>query len=98
MKAKLIKHILVKADEGKYFLFKEDENEFRTQLFHKLSKQNCDEEFAKAMGVVDVEKLAKECAETAHTMDELYENGLFYGFVSGFNKALELIDKLNQAK
>jgi hypothetical protein len=55
-------------------------------LLPNLSKQNCDEIF----GVVDVEKLAKECAETAHTMDELYENGLFYGFVSGFNKAMEL--------
>jgi hypothetical protein len=51
-----------------------------------LSKQNCDEIFE----VFDVEKLAEECAETAHTMDELYENGLFYGFVSGFNKAMEL--------
>ena len=60
------------------------------QIVSKLSKQNCEEEFAKAMGVVDVEKLAEECAETAHTMDELYENGLFYGFVAGFNKAMEL--------
>ena len=52
----------------------------------QLSLENC----KVIMNVVDVEKLAEECAETAHTMDELYENGLFYGFTSGFNKAMEL--------
>jgi hypothetical protein len=35
-------------------------------------------------------------------MDELYENGLFYGFVSGFNKAMELnkdkVFNIGQAK
>jgi hypothetical protein len=78
MKAKLIKHILVKADEGKYFLFKEDENEFRTQLFHKLSKQNCDEIF----GVVDVEKYISE-----DSFDKIiYSNS----YKQGFNKAMEL--------
>ena len=53
----------------------------------KLSKQNCDEIF----GVVDVEKLAEEYARTAHDiMDEPYQNGLFYGFMAGFNKSMEL--------
>jgi hypothetical protein len=54
---------------------------------YKLSKQNCDELF----GVVDVEKLAEEYAITAHDiMDEPYQNGLFYGFMAGFNKSMEL--------
>jgi hypothetical protein len=54
---------------------------------YKLSKQNCDEIF----GVVDVEKLAEEYARTAHDiMDEPYQNGLFYGFMAGFNKSMEL--------
>jgi hypothetical protein len=53
-----------------------------------LSKQNCDEEFAKAMGVVDVEKLAKDFYETrkfesSHIADPV-------SFKIGFNKAMEL--------
>lgn len=83
MKAKLIKHILVKADEGKYFLFKEDEKGFRIQVCKKLSKQNCDEIF----GVVDVEKLAEECSidwegEVMEHIVSIYKEG--------FNKAMEL--------
>lgn len=87
---------LIKVDKGYYNLEDEKGNVLGTSyqfnstigdvLKYKLSKQNCDEIF----GVVDVEKLAEECAETAHTMDELYENGLFYGFISGFNKHAEL--------
>jgi hypothetical protein len=53
----------------------------------KLSKQNCDEIF----GVVDVEKLAEEYAGTAHDIiDEPYQNGLFYGFMAGSKKTMEL--------
>jgi hypothetical protein len=80
MKAKFIKHILVKADAGKYFLFKEDKTGFRLQVCNKLSKQNCDEIF----GVVDVEKLAEEYgSKFAHS---------YYpeDFIAGFNKAMEL--------
>ncbi len=82
MKAKLIKNHYGYT----YFLADENGDGIATSDNGNLSKQNCDEIF----GVFDVEKLAEECAETAHTMDELYENGLFYGFVSGFNKAMEL--------
>ena len=89
MKAKLIKHILVKADEGKYFLFKEDENEFRTQLFHKLSKQNCDEIF----GVVDVnsevEDIVKTICPDDRGKDVIYGTGMAVG-IQCFNKAMEL--------
>ena len=92
MKAKLIK-----VDKGYYNLEDEKGNVLGTSyqfnstvgdvLKYKLSKQNCDEIF----GVVDVEKLAKEYAGTAHNiMDEPYQNGLFYGFISGFNKHAEL--------
>jgi hypothetical protein len=84
MKTKLIKR------EDNFYSLKVDGIVMATSngmlVDYKLSKQNCDEIF----GVVDVEKLAEECAETAHTMDELYENGLFYGFMSGFNKHAEL--------
>ena len=89
MKATLIKsedsYIL---KDGLFHVLGIDDKKLKDRLEcpYLLSKQNCDEIF----GVVDVEKLAEECAETAHTMDELYENGLFYGFVSGFNKAMEL--------
>jgi hypothetical protein len=87
MKAKLIKHILVKADEGKYFLFKEDENEFRTQLFHKLSKQNCDEIF----GVVDVDKWVKGKVDNRFNETDGYHKVVYVeGLVEGFNKAMEL--------
>ena len=97
MKAKLIKTIdgyhlrsLIKdipRSINVYHKISKNEGEFGFgEHSGKLSKQNCDEIF----GAVDVEKLAEECAETAHTMDELYENGLFYGFISGFNKAIEL--------
>jgi hypothetical protein len=59
MKAKLIKH-------GDYYAIIQDKKmvAFSTDLctndhlIGKLSQQNCDEEFAKAMEVVDVEKLA----------------------------------------
>ena len=81
MKAKLNKHILVKADEGKYFLFKEDEKGFRIQVCKKLSKQNCDEIF----GVVDVEKLFNEVDETID-----FHEFCFTSFKLGFNKAIEL--------
>jgi hypothetical protein len=77
MKAKLIK------ENGTYFLKGDG-----IPNPAKLNLDNCDEIFSSL--VVDVEKLAEECAETAHTMDELYENGLFYGFVAGFNKAMGL--------
>jgi hypothetical protein len=83
MKAKLIKtkkHYMIKMEGVGYI------TDYESTLPYKLSKRNCDEIFE----VVDVEKLAEECAETAHTMDELYENGLFYGFISGFKKAMEL--------
>jgi hypothetical protein len=67
MKAKLIK-----TEKG-YGLVSADKTQPIASTLNphdslKLSKQNCDEIF----GVVDVEKLAEECAETAHTMDELY--------------------------
>jgi hypothetical protein len=57
----------------------------------KLSKQNCEEEFAKAMGVVDVEKLAREL----ETLDEKtrvhdFKTREKIGFKIGFNKAMEL--------
>jgi hypothetical protein len=53
----------------------------------KLSPENCDEIF----GIVDFEKLAEEYARTAHDIiDEPYQNGLFYGFMTGSKKTMEL--------
>jgi len=86
MKAKLIKHILVKADEGKYFLFKEDEKGFRIQVCKKLSKQNCDEIF----GVVDVDKLAEEDCSIHHPYHPVHDQTTKATFIRGFNKAMEL--------
>lgn len=59
---------------------------------HTLSKKNCEEEFAKAMGVVDVDKLAtqhlidKNCA-SLHTSWQGYNENTYK---DGFNKAMEL--------
>jgi hypothetical protein len=53
---------------------------------YKLSKQNCDEIF----GVVDVEKLAKEEVCDCESIEcEIREE-----FTKGFNKAMELNDKV----
>jgi hypothetical protein len=57
----------------------------------RLSIQNCDEIF----GVVDVEKLAEE--EIPYSSSTTI-NVQRMRFIHGFNKALELIDKLNQVK
>jgi hypothetical protein len=46
-----------------------------------LSKQNCEEEFAKAMGVIDIDKLAEKLSPNSSWK---------YGFIRGFNKAMEL--------
>lgn len=87
MKAILIKHILVKADEGKYFLFKEDEKGFKIQVCKKLSKQNCDEIF----GIIDVEKLAEENKnEYVKRFNNISKSDYMNGFEEGFNKAMEL--------
>jgi len=60
----------------------------------KLSKQNCEEEFAKAMGVVDVEKLAEArypnevgyaVSDSNFRIGELQD-----AYQEGFNKAMEL--------
>ena len=59
-----------------------------------LSKQNCEEEFAKAMGVVDVEKLAEEWVfetnghKLSNNDDTAGDN--FGSYREGFNKAMEL--------
>jgi hypothetical protein len=97
MKAKFIKHILVKADEGKYFLFKEDETGFRLQVCNKLSKQNCDEIF----GVTDVEKLAKihHKLQYIDAYNPDIEPYVVADYTAGFNKAMELMkDKLTWFK
>ena len=90
MKAKLIK------DEEGYSLFTKEEGSNNRKIIattegiyvkQKLSKQNCDEIF----GIIDVEKLAEEYARTAHDIiDEPYQNGLFYGFMTGSKKTMEL--------
>jgi hypothetical protein len=97
MKAKLYKR------EDRYDLYAEDDHKIASSApntFGKLSKQNCDEIFR----VVNVEKLAEEEYKSHASNEDLYGNSeelqLAYkaGVVDGFNKALELIDKLNQAK
>jgi len=102
MKAKLIK------DHDEYMLINDerlviattDASMLEVTDKMKLSKQNCDEIF----GVVDVEKLANDNAygitflefdKRDKTMQHKYYSE---GFEDGFNKALELIDKLNQTK
>ena len=54
----------------------------------KLSKQNCEEEFAKAMGVVDVEKLAYDYSWTVQSVPEY--GTTMAAYKQGFNKATEL--------
>jgi len=63
-------------------------------LLPNLSKQNCDEIF----GVVDVEKLAEEEYPTIGKRIKSIPTYNQEGFIKGFKKALELIDKLNQTK
>jgi hypothetical protein len=97
MKAKLIKTIdgyhlrsLIKdipRSINVYHKISETEGEFGFgEHSGKLSKQNCEEEFAKATGVVDVEQLAEE---NTHDCDT---SGCYPAdyFIAGFNKAMEL--------
>jgi hypothetical protein len=99
MRAKLIKQngIGIQTLDGvDYYLVLNDKiyhtNPLTSELSNggKLSKQNCDEEFAKAMGVVDVEKLAdsffeKESSNMLHPQHQMRNF-----FILGFNKAMEL--------
>jgi hypothetical protein len=99
MRAKLIKQngIGIQTVDGvDYYLVLNDKiyntNPLTSELSNggKLSKQNCDEEFAKAMGVVDVEKLAdsffeKESSNMLHPQHQMRNF-----FILGFNKAMEL--------
>jgi hypothetical protein len=58
-----------------------------------LSKQNCEEEFAKAMGIVDVEKLAYHLSNEEYSYETHLKSAvapLKIGFKKGFNKAMEL--------
>ena len=74
MKAKLIK---TEDEQGVMYSLSGDnlpEN-------YVLSKQNCEEEFAKAMGVIDIDKLAEKLSPNSSWK---------YGFIRGFNKAMEL--------
>jgi len=96
MKAKLIKtskdyyHLVIKKSNYYYGHTSPEFCELQNKdgsYTHKLSLKNCDEIF----GVVDVEKLAEEYAGTAHDIiDEPYQNGLFYGFMAGSKKTMEL--------
>jgi hypothetical protein len=90
MKAKLIKE-----KEGVYSLL--DGNRFisttecKDGTTNKLSKENCDEIF----GVVDVEKLAEEeyPKTSSWRVEEEFEP-IRRGYLKGYNKAMELNDKL----
>jgi hypothetical protein len=85
MKAKLIKNreeYVLSLDKGTY---KEVIGHSFDAGKHMLSKQNCEEEFAKAMGVVDVEKLAMDWRESTD-----YNDADSYSYILGFNKAMEL--------
>lgn len=95
MKEKLIKHILVKADKDKYFLFKEDDTGFRIQVCKKLSLKNCQ---AIERGF-DLDKLIDEHfgKPTEEELDNesefgyaLYKSNVLE-FKKGFQKALELM-------
>jgi hypothetical protein len=94
MKAKLIKKDDNYFLEVEYWYPKYIQSSIIANTFVKpkgdvydLSKQNCDEIF----GIVDIEKLAEEYARTAHDIiDEPYQNGLFYGFMTGSKKTMEL--------
>ncbi len=98
MKAKLIKnkdggYILLHDPSG--WVIGSTDHEYVAshrgeQIVSKLSKQNCEEEFAKAMGVVDVEKLADETWKDLGVFTENDKHLWFGGFKNGFNKAIEL--------
>jgi hypothetical protein len=81
---------LVKRDDH-YGLYNEDGHKIAATIDgcnSKLSKENCDEIF----GVFDVEKLF---LETPHTIeDEKDYWKIRAGYIEGFNKAMELNDKL----
>lgn len=53
----------------------------------KLSLMNC----MSIEAGVDIEKLASNYANTVKDYDIPYSNGLFYGFVAGFRKAMEVL-------
>ena len=86
MKAKLIK---TEDEEGVMYSLSGDnlpEN-------YVLSKQNCEEEFAKAMGVIDVDSQVGDIVKTIcpddRGYDIIYGTGMAVG-IQCFNKAMEL--------
>jgi hypothetical protein len=87
---------LVKRDDH-YGLYNEDGHKIAATIDgcnSKLSKENCDEIF----GVINVEKLAEK--EYPNGIDGTGRSAEIYRriYIEGFNKAMELIDKLNQTK
>lgn len=58
--------------------------------FGKLSIKNCDEIF----GIIDIDKLADETFTETNLSLKEYEEGLHIGFKEGFQKAMELNNKL----
>lgn len=60
-------------------------------LDKKLSLSNC---ISIANGS-NLENLAEDYAKTDEDIDPPYQNGLFYGFMAGFEKALELVFNQN---
>ena len=88
MKAKL-----KKESDGNYTLTLNNPKECSYSL-PLLSKQNCDSLF----GLVDVEELAIDIWKDLGVFTQNDKHLWFGGFRNGFKKALELIDKLNQAK
>ena len=54
---------------------------------YKLSLKNCE---AIELGY-DLDELASEYAKKREDLDLVYANGLYYGFLEGFQKALELM-------
>jgi hypothetical protein len=85
---------LMHRGDGDYKLYVNETTYVTTSNspYKKLSKQNCDEIF----GVVDVEKLARNCIK--HRYNKYGENitsetqklDTIYGFKEGFSKAMEL--------
>jgi hypothetical protein len=94
MKAKLIRseNSYILKDGLNHVLGIDDKKlKDRLECPYLLSKQNCEEEFAKAMGIVDVDKWVKEKVDNRFNETDGYHKVVYVeGLVEGFNKAMEL--------
>jgi hypothetical protein len=87
---------LIKLREGWYNLFTDTyigiASTYKELQGYKLSSINC----FQIENNLDIDKIAVAFAKKREGLDPVYANGLYYGFVSGFEERHKMIEKVNQ--